>query len=49
MKCLKDSKQCYIHHDKETGFELRCRHYHDLKEYGGSCPEIDEKLKELKK
>ncbi len=38
MKCLKDAKNCYIHHDKETGFETYCRHY-ELTQYGGSCPE----------
>ena len=44
MKCLKDNKNCYVHHDKETGFELRCRHY-DLVSIGGSCPELYEAQK----
>ena len=38
-KCLKDNKNCYIHHDPETGDELRCRHYPGLINYGGTCPE----------
>jgi hypothetical protein len=42
--CLKDGKQCYIHHDKETGFEVRCRHY-DLIGYAGVCPEVSEKFR----
>lgn len=39
QKCLKDNKNCYIHHDPETGDELRCRHYHGLINMGGTCPE----------
>ena len=38
-QCLKDNKNCYIHHDPETGDELRCRHYPGLINYGGTCPE----------
>lgn len=42
MNCLRDRKRCYIHHDEETGFELRCRYY-DLVGYGGECPEVQKK------
>jgi hypothetical protein len=45
MKCLKDGKLCYIHHDKETRFELRCRHYTDLINHDGVCPDEKEKPK----
>ena len=45
MMCLRDGKQCYIHYDKETGFELRCRHYADLTKYAGVCPESFSKMK----
>lgn len=40
-KCLKDDKRCYIHHDKETGFEIRCR-YFDLTLTAGVCPPTEE-------
>jgi hypothetical protein len=26
VSCPIDNRRCYIHHDKDTGFELRCRH-----------------------
>ncbi len=42
--CLKDGKRCYIQHDKETGFEISCRHYTDLTNYGGVCPEVDRSM-----
>ena len=45
MKCLRDDKQCYIHHDPETGFEVRCRHF-DLTIYGGVCPYPNEGVSE---
>jgi hypothetical protein len=37
--CPKDNKYCYVHHDKETGYELDCRHY-NLINYGGCCPDL---------
>lgn len=39
-RCFKDGKQCYIEHDKETGFEKKCRHY-DLTQYAGVCPDAN--------
>lgn len=40
VKCPKDGKYCYVHHEAETGYEIRCRHYPNLINYGGCCPDV---------